>query len=173
MVSEHVYAFNQRENAADTAYCYVSCPASYDQDRNKAILREGNSLNSFTFLLEYFISLLSLLDYCDFLSYSLWHKLNKLNLLIIYFIHSLIYPFIHLLTIAHTYLLLQIYNIPVVNVATQLFLGKWGRLYGKKKIISYKKRNYKKSIVAFDPNGVVGQVSKRLGYKGVGRLPTK
>lgn len=61
----------------------------------------------------------------------------------------------------------------MVNVATQLFLGKWGRLYGKKKIISYKKRNYKKSIVAFDPNGVVGQVSKRLGYKGVGRLPTK
>ena len=172
MVSEHVHAFDQREDAADTAYSHVPRPACHDQDGDQTILGEGTrtTTHSFVYVIDYsFTCLLAYLltyppTHIIIYIYTLTHQLtNSLTYLFSYF-HSFY---------SLTYSLLKIYNIPVVDVATQLFLGKWGRFYGKKRIISYKKRNFKKSIVAFDPNGVIGQVSKRLGYKGVGRLPTK
>jgi len=39
--------------------------------------------------------------------------------------------------------LTKIYNISVLNVATANFLGKWKKLYGKRQIISYKRRAVK------------------------------
>lgn len=46
--------------------------------------------------------------------------------------------------------LTKIYNIPVINVMTANFLGRWKRLYAKRRVISYKRRNFKKAIVEFD-----------------------
>jgi large subunit ribosomal protein L23 len=45
--------------------------------------------------------------------------------------------------------LTKIYNVPVESVATANFLGKWKRLYGKRRQISYKRRNIKKATVIF------------------------
>ena len=45
--------------------------------------------------------------------------------------------------------LTKIYNIPVLNVTTTNTLGKWKRLYGKRKIISFKRRDIKKTTVEF------------------------
>jgi large subunit ribosomal protein L23 len=43
----------------------------------------------------------------------------------------------------------KIYNVPVLKVMTANLLGKWKRLYGKRKIISYKRRNIKRVEVEF------------------------
>lgn len=43
----------------------------------------------------------------------------------------------------------KIYNVQVTKVNTELKLGKWKRLFGKRRIISYKRRNYKKAYVEF------------------------
>ena len=45
--------------------------------------------------------------------------------------------------------LTKIYDIPVLRVTTTNVLGKWKRLYGKRQIISYKRRNFKKATVQF------------------------
>jgi len=45
--------------------------------------------------------------------------------------------------------LTKIYNIGVSQVHTQNLLGKWKRFYGKRKIVSYKRRNIKRAIVEF------------------------
>mmetsp|Transcript_19719 Transcript_19719/g.19826 ORF Transcript_19719/g.19826 Transcript_19719/m.19826 type:complete len:94 (-) Transcript_19719:234-515(-) len=47
----------------------------------------------------------------------------------------------------------KIYDIPVLKVSTAIFLGKWKRLYGKRKVISYKRRNVKKAFVDFEHSG--------------------
>lgn len=49
--------------------------------------------------------------------------------------------------------LTKIYNIAVLNVTTTNMLGKWKRFYGKRKIVSYKRRNIKKTTVEFDASG--------------------
>eukprot|EP01038_Epipyxis_sp_PR26KG_P015087 gene15087-20300_t len=46
--------------------------------------------------------------------------------------------------------LTKIYNVPVLKVMTANFLGKWKRLYGKRKIISFRRRNYKAAYVEFE-----------------------
>jgi large subunit ribosomal protein L23 len=46
--------------------------------------------------------------------------------------------------------LTKIYNVPVNKVMTANFLGKWKRFYGKRRIISYKRRNYKTALVYYD-----------------------
>eukprot|EP00605_Chrysophyceae_sp_TOSAG23-4_P003019 GSChrysophyteH1.ASY1.ANO1.3324.1 assembled CDS len=43
----------------------------------------------------------------------------------------------------------KIYDIPVISVTTTNMQGKWKRLYGKRSIISYKRRNFKKATVRF------------------------
>ena len=45
--------------------------------------------------------------------------------------------------------LTKIYDIPVLNVTTANFVGKWKRLYGKRQIMSYRRRNTKKATVTF------------------------
>mmetsp|Transcript_20099 Transcript_20099/g.33858 ORF Transcript_20099/g.33858 Transcript_20099/m.33858 type:complete len:100 (-) Transcript_20099:220-519(-) len=45
--------------------------------------------------------------------------------------------------------LTKIYGMEVYKVETANFLGRWKRFYGKKKIISYKRRNFKKAYVSF------------------------
>jgi large subunit ribosomal protein L23 len=45
--------------------------------------------------------------------------------------------------------LTKIYDIPVLRVTTTNVLGKWKRLYGKRQIVSYKRRNFKKATVQF------------------------
>ena len=45
--------------------------------------------------------------------------------------------------------LTKIYNIPVIKVNTAVFLGRWKRLYGKSRLITYKRRNFKKAFVTF------------------------
>lgn len=45
--------------------------------------------------------------------------------------------------------LTKIYSVSVLKVNTSNLLGKWKRLYGKRKIIAYKRRNVKKAIVDF------------------------
>lgn len=51
--------------------------------------------------------------------------------------------------------LTKIYNVPVTNVATMNYLGKWKRLYGKRKLIAYKQRNYKKAVVTYSKTGEI------------------
>lgn len=46
--------------------------------------------------------------------------------------------------------LTKIYNIPVINVTTANFAGKWKRLYGKRSITAYRRRNTKKATVTFE-----------------------
>ncbi|CAM9599125.1 unnamed protein product, partial [Choristocarpus tenellus] len=41
----------------------------------------------------------------------------------------------------------KIYNVPVKNVTTQNFDGKRKRIAGKRRVISYKRPDYKKAIV--------------------------
>ena len=47
--------------------------------------------------------------------------------------------------------LTKIYNIPVLNVTTANFAGKWKRLHGKNNGVvgSYRRRNVKKATVTF------------------------
>ena len=45
--------------------------------------------------------------------------------------------------------LTKIYDIPVLNVTTTNVLGKWKRLYGKRQIFAFKRRNFKKATVQF------------------------
>lgn len=40
-------------------------------------------------------------------------------------------------------------DVPVIKVNTALMLGRWKRLYGKRKVISYKRRNFKEAYVEF------------------------
>jgi len=44
----------------------------------------------------------------------------------------------------------KIYGVNVLNVMTANFLGKWKRLYAKRKVISYKRRNFKAAYVNFE-----------------------
>ena len=46
--------------------------------------------------------------------------------------------------------LTKIYNIPVLNVTTTNMLGKWKRLYGKRRILAFKRRDSKKATVEFE-----------------------
>ena len=46
--------------------------------------------------------------------------------------------------------LTKIYQVPVISVNTSNFLGKWKRLYGKRSITAYKRRNVKKAMVLFE-----------------------
>ena len=46
--------------------------------------------------------------------------------------------------------LTKIYNIPVISVTTANFAGKWKRLYHKRQITAYRRRNTKKATVLFD-----------------------
>mmetsp|Transcript_10160 Transcript_10160/g.9103 ORF Transcript_10160/g.9103 Transcript_10160/m.9103 type:complete len:102 (+) Transcript_10160:23-328(+) len=46
--------------------------------------------------------------------------------------------------------LTKIYNIPVIKVNTMNYQGKWKRILGKRRIISYRRRNYKKAVVTFE-----------------------
>jgi ribosomal protein L23 len=46
--------------------------------------------------------------------------------------------------------LTKIYGVNVLDVATANFLGKWKRLYAKRSIISYKRRNFKAAFVDFE-----------------------
>ena len=46
--------------------------------------------------------------------------------------------------------LTKIYNIPVLSVTTANFAGKWKRLYGKRQIMAYRRRNTKKATVTFE-----------------------
>jgi len=39
--------------------------------------------------------------------------------------------------------------VPVLDVSTTNVLGKWKRLYAKRRIIAYKRRNFKKATVTF------------------------
>lgn len=48
----------------------------------------------------------------------------------------------------HEYLS-KIYNVQVTKVNTELKLGKWKRLYAKRRVLSYKRRNFKKAYVEF------------------------
>ena len=48
----------------------------------------------------------------------------------------------------------KIYDVPVQKVMTENVLGKWKRIYGKRKVITYKRRNYKNAYVKFDPEPV-------------------
>ena len=50
MVSEHVHAFDQREDAADTAYSHVPRPACHDQDGDQTILGEGTRTTTHSFV---------------------------------------------------------------------------------------------------------------------------
>ena len=38
---------------------------------------------------------------------------------------------------------------PVVRVNTALMLGRWKRIYGKRKVMAYKRRNFKEAYVQF------------------------
>jgi ribosomal protein L23 len=44
----------------------------------------------------------------------------------------------------------KIYQVPVKRVMTQNYLGKRKRIFGLRKIISYKRPDYKKAIVTLD-----------------------
>mmetsp|Transcript_14104 Transcript_14104/g.23463 ORF Transcript_14104/g.23463 Transcript_14104/m.23463 type:complete len:94 (+) Transcript_14104:226-507(+) len=46
--------------------------------------------------------------------------------------------------------LTKIYNVNVTSVMTANYLGKWKRFYGKRRILSYKRRNYKTALVYYD-----------------------
>lgn len=46
--------------------------------------------------------------------------------------------------------LTKIYGVSVINVDTANFLGKWKRLYAKRKVISFKRRNFKAAYVKFE-----------------------
>ena len=52
--------------------------------------------------------------------------------------------------------LTKIYNIPVISVTTANFAGKWKRLYGKRQITAYRRRNTKKATVTFENPKTVG-----------------
>lgn len=45
--------------------------------------------------------------------------------------------------------LTKVYNVNVLGVDTANYLGKWKKLYGKRKIIAYKRRNFKAAFVTF------------------------
>ncbi len=45
--------------------------------------------------------------------------------------------------------LTKIYDIPVLGVTTTNVLGKWKRLYGKRQVMAFKRRNFKKATVQF------------------------
>ena len=57
--------------------------------------------------------------------------------------------------------LTKIYDIPVLNVTTANFVGKWKRLYGKRQIMSYRRRNTKKATVTFALPETEGRVGRR------------
>ena len=40
-------------------------------------------------------------------------------------------------------------DVPVVRVNTALMLGRWKRLYGKRNVMAYKRRNFKEAYVQF------------------------
>ena len=40
-------------------------------------------------------------------------------------------------------------DIPVIKVDTALLLGRWKRLYSKRRVLSYKRRNVKEAFVQF------------------------
>jgi large subunit ribosomal protein L23 len=46
--------------------------------------------------------------------------------------------------------LTKIYNLPVVKVNTINYLGKWKRVQGHRKVISFKYKDFKKAYVSFD-----------------------
>lgn len=48
--------------------------------------------------------------------------------------------------------LTKIYEVNVLDVATANFMGKWKRFYGKRKIVAYKRRNFKTALVSFVPD---------------------
>jgi large subunit ribosomal protein L23 len=43
----------------------------------------------------------------------------------------------------------KIYNVTATKISTTLFLGKWKRFFGKRRVIAYKRRNEKKAKVEF------------------------
>jgi len=47
--------------------------------------------------------------------------------------------------------LTKIYNVAVTKVNTMNYLGKWKRIYGKRRVISHRYRNYKKAVVQYNP----------------------
>ena len=49
----------------------------------------------------------------------------------------------------------KIYNVPVTRVMTENVLGKWKRLYGKRKLVTFKRRNYKNAYVKFESQPTV------------------
>eukprot|EP00612_Vaucheria_litorea_P007914 CAMPEP_0171480202 /NCGR_PEP_ID=MMETSP0946-20130122/5915_1 /TAXON_ID=109269 /ORGANISM="Vaucheria litorea, Strain CCMP2940" /LENGTH=62 /DNA_ID=CAMNT_0012011349 /DNA_START=129 /DNA_END=314 /DNA_ORIENTATION=+ len=44
----------------------------------------------------------------------------------------------------------KIYDVPVKRIMTQNYLGRRKRIYGIRKIVSYKKPDFKKAIVTLD-----------------------
>ena len=44
----------------------------------------------------------------------------------------------------------KIYSVPVLNVTTSNMLGKWKRFYGKRRILSYTRRDFKMATVEFE-----------------------
>mmetsp|Transcript_11874 Transcript_11874/g.23720 ORF Transcript_11874/g.23720 Transcript_11874/m.23720 type:complete len:106 (-) Transcript_11874:2-319(-) len=60
--------------------------------------------------------------------------------------------------------LTKIYNVPVTKVMTANFLGKWKRLYGKRKILSYKRRDYKTALVYYGEEGGNTSSSKNNSF---------
>lgn len=63
--------------------------------------------------------------------------------------------------------LTKIYNLPVVNVRTQNYLGKRMKIIGKRKIAYGKRPDYKKAFVTFDETlADVGLGSKVDGLPG-------
>mmetsp|Transcript_19994 Transcript_19994/g.28725 ORF Transcript_19994/g.28725 Transcript_19994/m.28725 type:complete len:97 (-) Transcript_19994:131-421(-) len=45
--------------------------------------------------------------------------------------------------------LTKIYNMDILKVETALHLGRWKRFYGKRDVVAYKRRNFKKAYVDF------------------------
>ena len=46
--------------------------------------------------------------------------------------------------------LTKIYEVDVIKVATANFVGGWRRLFGRQKLVSYKRRDYKRAFVTFN-----------------------
>jgi large subunit ribosomal protein L23 len=55
--------------------------------------------------------------------------------------------------------LTKIYDVPVLNITTSNMLGKWKRLYGKRTIFAYKRRNVKKATVRFGVESDIEEIA--------------
>jgi large subunit ribosomal protein L23 len=53
--------------------------------------------------------------------------------------------------------LTKIYNIDVTQIMTANYLGSWKRFYAKRRIVSYKRRNFKTALVYFNKDGTEQQ----------------